>query len=114
MGEEEKERLGLKGVEWVEKPLKKIDFKVGSGKRGGVVEVGGTGGVVAVEVVAVVEDMEAVEEVVPTAAARVTKRMVLERAGRGRNGGGYSGSRGAWSRGGGGGGGQGAQIGNDG
>lgn len=37
---DEKKRLGLRGVDWVEQPLKKIDFKVGPGKHGG----GGGGG----------------------------------------------------------------------
>ena len=32
---EEKRRRGLMGVEWVERPLKRIDFRVGSGRRGG-------------------------------------------------------------------------------
>ena len=32
---EEKAKLGLEGVEWVEKPLVKIDFRVGTGKHGG-------------------------------------------------------------------------------
>jgi deoxyribodipyrimidine photo-lyase len=32
---EERAKLGLEGVNWVEKPLVKIDFKVGSGKHGG-------------------------------------------------------------------------------
>jgi deoxyribodipyrimidine photo-lyase len=44
IADEEKERLGLKGVEWVEKPLIRINFSVnrrgGGGKRGG----GGGGG----------------------------------------------------------------------
>jgi len=32
---EKRAELGLAGLDWVEKPLKRIDFKVGTGKRGG-------------------------------------------------------------------------------
>lgn len=35
MDDEERKRRGLDGVDWVEHPLKKIDFRVGSGRRGG-------------------------------------------------------------------------------
>ena len=35
MDEEERKRRGLDGVDWVEHPLKKTDFRVGSGRRGG-------------------------------------------------------------------------------
>jgi deoxyribodipyrimidine photo-lyase len=35
MDHEERRRRGLEGVDWVERPLKKIDFRVGSGRRGG-------------------------------------------------------------------------------
>jgi deoxyribodipyrimidine photo-lyase len=48
IADEEKERLGLKGVEWVEKPLIRINFSVnrrgGGGKRGGGGGGGGPGG----------------------------------------------------------------------
>lgn len=32
---EERTKLGIEGMDWVERPLVKIDFKVGSGKHGG-------------------------------------------------------------------------------
>ena len=35
MDEEERKQRGLEGVVWVEHPLKKIEFRVGSGRRGG-------------------------------------------------------------------------------
>jgi deoxyribodipyrimidine photo-lyase len=41
MDEEERKRRGLDGVDWVEHPLKKIDFRVGSGRRGGSSHGGG-------------------------------------------------------------------------
>ena len=108
MGEDEKERLGVKGVEWVERPLKKIDFKVGSGKRGGGGggrfggssrggggggggRYGGGGGGGA------------------NGGSARDKANGAGEAGRGRNGGGNFGSRGAWSRGVGGGGGGGRE-----
>ena len=42
--DEEKERLGLKGVEWVEKPLIKINFSVNRRGGGGNQSGGGGGG----------------------------------------------------------------------
>lgn len=44
MDAEERKRRGLDGVNWVEHPLKKIDFRVGSGRRGGGGSGGGSGG----------------------------------------------------------------------
>jgi deoxyribodipyrimidine photo-lyase len=44
MDEEERRRRGLDGVDWVEHPLKRIDFRVGSGRRGGVSGGGGGSG----------------------------------------------------------------------
>jgi len=35
MDEDERAKRGLEGLDWIERPLKKIDFKVGSGRRGG-------------------------------------------------------------------------------
>ena len=35
MDDEERRKRGLEGLDWIERPLKKIDFKVGSGRRGG-------------------------------------------------------------------------------
>ena len=42
LSEDEKVKLGLEDVDWVERPLVKIDFKVGNGKHGG--GSGGGGG----------------------------------------------------------------------
>jgi deoxyribodipyrimidine photo-lyase len=44
MDEEERKQRGLEGLNWVERPLKKIDFRVGSGRRGGGSSGGKYGG----------------------------------------------------------------------
>lgn len=44
MDGEERKRRGLDGVDWVEHPLEKIDFRVGSGRRGGASGGGKYGG----------------------------------------------------------------------
>jgi deoxyribodipyrimidine photo-lyase len=44
MSDEEKERLGLKGVEWVEKPLIKINYSINRRGGGGKQPGGGGGG----------------------------------------------------------------------
>ena len=80
-GDQQRDALGLHGLDWVEKPLKRIDFKVGSGKRGG-----GGGGRYG-------------------GSSRGGSRGGRDKAngagevGRGRDGGSF-GARGAWSRGG--------------
>jgi deoxyribodipyrimidine photo-lyase len=44
MSDEDKERLGLKGVDWVEKPLIKINYSINRRGGGGKQSGGGGGG----------------------------------------------------------------------